>query len=120
VQFWTLANDLHDARSAKRLFGTDTPPDEGVGNPPGLNGRLEMQRWAEAGVPLPRILRAETLDNAAAFGLARELGSIEVGERADLLLLGVDPLEDVAAYDAIETIFLNGQPIAPESPLHAK
>ena len=34
------------------------------------------------------ILRAATLDNANAFGLARELGSIEVGKRADLVLLG--------------------------------
>ena len=94
------------------LFGTDTPSDDGrIGNPPGLNGRLEMQRWAEAGVPLPQILRAATLDNAAAFGLAEELGSVEVGKKADLVLLTADPLKSVDAYDAIETIILDGRPI---------
>jgi imidazolonepropionase-like amidohydrolase len=104
---------LMQAAGVRLLFGTDTPSEEGgIGNPPGLNGRLEMQHWAEAGVPLRRILRAATLDNAKAFGLAKDLGSIEVGKRADLLLLSADPLHDVSAYDTIETIVLDGRPIA--------
>jgi len=94
------------------LFGSDTPGVDGFGNPPGLNGRLELQNWADAGAPLPLILRAATLDNAAALGLSHELGSIEVGKRADLLLLKANPLVNVSAYDSIETIFLNGEPIA--------
>ena len=65
-------------------------------------------------------MRAATLDNAAAFGFSANLGSIEIGKRADLLLLGADPLKTVAAYDAIETIFLNGEPIARGSLLPAK
>jgi imidazolonepropionase-like amidohydrolase len=46
------------------------------------------------------------------LGLSRELGSIEAGKRADLLLLKENPLTNVSAYDSIETIFLNGEPIA--------
>jgi imidazolonepropionase-like amidohydrolase len=95
----------------KLLFGSDTPAGEGIGNPPGFNERLELARWSEAGVPLSRILRAATLDNAVAFGLSKDYGSIEVGKRADLLLLRADPLKTIAAYDAIDTIFLNGNPI---------
>jgi imidazolonepropionase-like amidohydrolase len=106
-------------RKVQLLFGTDTPSNEGIGNPPGLNGRLEMQRWVEAGVPLPLVLRAATLDNAAAFGLAREVGSIEVGKRADLLLLRADPLAGIDAYDAIDTVIVNGVPIARASLLSA-
>lgn len=93
------------------IFGSDTPGVDGFGNPPGLNGRLELQNWADAGASLPVILRAATLDNARALGLAKELGSIEVGKRADLLLLRKNPVEDIAAYDSIETVFLNGEPI---------
>jgi len=103
------------ADNVKLLFGTDTPAGEGIGNPPGLNGQLELRHWADAGVPLPRILRAATLDNAVAFGLAKDLGTIETGKRADLLLLRADPLKSIAAYDAIDTIFLNGAPISRES-----
>ena len=99
--------------NVKLLFGSDTPSgDGGIGNPPGLNGRFEMTRWVEAGVPPARILRAATLDNAAAFGLASDRGTIEVGKRADLLLLRANPLENVAAYDTIETVFLSGKPIS--------
>jgi imidazolonepropionase-like amidohydrolase len=94
------------------LFGSDTPGVDGFGNPPGLNGRLEMQDWADTGAPPALILRAATLDNASALGLARELGSIEPGKRADLLLLREDPLQSVAAYDSIETVILNGEPLA--------
>jgi imidazolonepropionase-like amidohydrolase len=106
--------------NVKLLLGSDTPSgDGGIGNPPGLNGRLELSRWAEAGVPLSRILRAATLDNAVAFGLSKDLGTIEVGKRADLLLLRADPLQSVAAYDAIDTVFLNGNPLPRASLLPA-
>jgi imidazolonepropionase-like amidohydrolase len=94
------------------LFGSDTPAGDGFGNPPGLNGRLELQDWADAGAPLSLILRAATLDNAIALGLSHELGSIEVGKRADLLLLTQNPLATVSAYDSIETVVLDGEPIA--------
>jgi imidazolonepropionase-like amidohydrolase len=97
------------------IFGSDTPGVDGFGNPPGLNGRLELQNWADAGAPLSLILRAATLDNAMALGLSHELGSIEVGKRADLLLLRDNPLATISAYDSIETLFLNGEPIAPET-----
>jgi imidazolonepropionase-like amidohydrolase len=70
-------------------------------------------------VPLPRILRAATLDNAIAFGLS-DRGTIEIGKRADLLLLRADPLKSIAAYDAIETIFLNGNPLSRASLLPTK
>ena len=98
------------ADHVKLLFGSDTPSNQGIGNPPGLNGRLELSRWAEAGVPLAEILRAATLDNANVLGM-KDRGTIEVGKRADLLLLAADPLKTIAAYDTIETVFLNGQPL---------
>jgi imidazolonepropionase-like amidohydrolase len=97
------------------LFGSDTPAGDGFGNPPGLNGRLELQDWAELGAPLALILRAATLDNAIALGLSDSLGSIQVGKRADLVLLKQNPLADISAYDSIEMIFLNGAPIARDS-----
>ncbi len=97
------------------VFGSDTPAADGFGNPPGLNGRLEMQNWADSGAPLFLLLRAATIDNASALGLADEVGTIEVGKRADLILLKKNPLASVAAYDSIETIFLGGQPIPREA-----
>jgi imidazolonepropionase-like amidohydrolase len=97
------------------ILGSDTPAGDGFGNPPGLNGRLELQGWADARAPLLLLLRAATLDNATALGLSHELGSIEVGKRADLLLLKENPLANISAYDSIETVFLNDEAIAREA-----
>ena len=97
-------------RGAHLLLGTDTAVGGfGWSHPPGLAGYWEMQAWARGGVPLAAIFRAATLDNAKAFGLENEVGSVEVGKRADLLLLRKNPLEDLSAYDAIEKVILNGK-----------
>jgi hypothetical protein len=103
------------AERVNLLFGTDTPSNEGIGNPPGLNGRFELGHLADAGVPLPQVLRAATLDNATAFGLSSDRGTIEVGKRADLLLLRGNPLKTITAYDAIETVIVNGNSISRSS-----
>lgn len=97
------------------VFGSDTPAADGFGNPPGLNGRLEMQNWADSGAPLFLLLRAATMDNASALGLAAEAGTIEVGKRADMVLLKENPLASIAAYDSIQTVFVGGQPFSREA-----
>tara|TARA_R110000868_G_scaffold19588_4_gene84317 strand:- start:9062 stop:10594 length:1533 start_codon:yes stop_codon:yes gene_type:complete len=95
------------------LFGSDTAVGGfGWASPPGLAGYWEMQDWVEAGIPLDELFRSLTLDNATAFGLTDVIGTIETGKRADLLILQANPLEDVAAYDQIETIILGGTVMA--------
>jgi imidazolonepropionase-like amidohydrolase len=72
-------------------------------------GYLEMHGWARAGISLKTIFRAATLDNARAFGLDDQLGTIEAGKRADLLLLTDNPLVDISAYDTIKTVIIGGR-----------
>lgn len=104
------------AAGASFIFGSDTAVGTpGWGNPPGLSGLREMQAWVDAGIDLKTILRAATLDNAKAFGLDVELGSIEVGKRADLLLLTANPLQTLDAYDRIERVILRGEVIERDS-----
>ena len=93
------------------LYGSDTPSDPTFANPPGLNGRIEMDRWLEAGVSLSQLFDAATINNAEFFGLDEEIGTIEIGKQADLLLLLANPLLDVSAYDTIEIVFLDGEVI---------
>jgi len=93
------------------LFGSDTPSDLTYANPPGLNARMEMDHWIEAGVTPARLLRAMTHDNAEFYGFD-DLGTIAPGKQADLLLLGADPTQDVTAWDRIEWVILDGIPLA--------
>lgn len=97
------------------LFGSDTPSDLTYANPPGLNGRYEMARWQQLGVSPRQFLAAATIENAAFFNLHHDIGSVDVGKRADLLLLTKNPLKSIDAFDTIEKIFVQGQMVERES-----
>ena len=104
-----------DRKGADLIFGTDTPSAPTYGNLPGLNGYLEMKEWSAAGVPLSRIFRAATLDNAKRFNLDKDVGSIEPGKAANLLLMEKNPLQSLDAYDSIVTVWIRGKPVAREA-----
>lgn len=97
--------------NARLLFGSDTPSDMLYANPPGLNGRLEMNNWISAGVSKEKLFHALTIDNARALRLENKIGTVEPGKTANLLLLRANPLDNVEAYDTIETVFLHGRAI---------
>jgi imidazolonepropionase-like amidohydrolase len=99
---------------ARLLFGTDTPSATIYTNPPGLNGYYEMRRWIAAGVSTRQLFEALTLGNARILHRDRDIGSIEKGKRAHLLLLRANPLDNVEAYNTIETVFLSGMTIPRE------
>jgi Imidazolonepropionase and related amidohydrolases len=106
-------------KNANFTFGTDTPSGPTYGNLPGLNGYLEMQQLHNAGLSLAQIFKAATINNARKLKLDGQLGTIEPGKTANLLLLTKSPLQSLDAYDAISTVFLHGQPI-PRSQLSAR
>lgn len=102
-------------KDANFLFGTDTPSAPTYGNLPGLNGYLEMHQLEKAGVSLAQIFKAATINNAREFKLDSEVGTIEPGKIANLVLLKESPLRSVDAYDSITTVFVHGKPIPRES-----
>jgi imidazolonepropionase-like amidohydrolase len=102
-------------KDANFLFGTDTPSSPTYGNLPGLNGYLEMQQLQKAGMSLAQIFRAATLSNAREFKLDSQLGTIEPGKIANLVLLTKSPLESVDAYDSITTVWVHGKPVSRDS-----
>jgi imidazolonepropionase-like amidohydrolase len=103
------------ARNANFLFGTDTPSAPTYGNLPGLNGYLEMQQLHEAGLSLEQIFKAATINNAREFKLDSQVGSIEPGKIANLVLLKKSPLESVDAYNHVVTVWVHGRPISRDS-----
>jgi imidazolonepropionase-like amidohydrolase len=102
-------------KNAYFLFGTDTPSAPTYGNLPGLNGYREMQQLQRAGLSLRQIFTAATINNARRFNLDSQVGTIEPGKIANLLLLRKSPLESVDAYDSILTVWIHGQQVSRES-----
>jgi imidazolonepropionase-like amidohydrolase len=88
------------------LAGTDPTGYGGV--VPGWSGRRQVQLLVEEGFDLPQAVRIATLNGALYLGRDREVGSIEIGKRADLILVDGDPVRDAAALDRMPYVFKAG------------
>jgi imidazolonepropionase-like amidohydrolase len=91
--------------------GTDTPTPWII---PGVSYHEELRLLADAGLTPAEVLRAATWNGAVAVRRDREIGSLEAGKRADIVVLRDDPLRDVAALAAIEWIVQGGRLMAPQ------
>ena len=94
------------------LAGTDWPgPGYSVGNYSGVDSRSLMDELAglvEAGLSPQEALRTATINPAILFEMEDQLGSVETGKFADLLLLEADPLVDIANMKRIAAVVVNG------------
>jgi imidazolonepropionase-like amidohydrolase len=100
---------LNEARQAgvKMLAGTDVPT---TGTFLGFSLHDELVLLMETYKMTPmEALRSATALPAAFLGLDGEVGTIEAGKRADLVLLDADPLADVANTRRIDTVIANGR-----------
>ncbi len=100
------------------LLASDTPSSPVYVSQPGLTSYQEMVHLAHIGIPLKMILASATINNAKAFDLDDDYGTIETGKIANLLILNENPLESVSAYDEIDKIILRGK-IIPRNSLKA-
>jgi hypothetical protein len=82
---------LHRA-GAGLILGADSPQ---VYSVPGFSLAHEMRAMVQAGVPAYAVLEAATKNPAVFFGQETEFGTVEVGKRADLILVEGNPLEDI-------------------------
>ena len=75
---------------------------------PGISFHREMELLVRAGIPAPVVLRMATLDGAKSLGLDGEVGTVDVGKRADLVLLDADPRGNISNTQRIAQVFLGG------------
>ena len=74
------------------LLGTDSPQ---IFSVPGFSIHREMALYVEVGLTPYEVLASGTRVVAEHFGAQDEFGTVEVGKRADLLLVQGNPLDDV-------------------------
>lgn len=80
----------------------------GHGELQGLQVHFEMWALALGGMKPHDVLRVATLESARAIGLDTDLGSIEAGKAADLLVLGGNPLDNIRETNTVEQVMVNG------------
>jgi len=69
----------------------------------------EMRRLLAVGLTPMEILQASTQHAAQVCGHGDELGTLEPGKLADLIVVAGDPLSDLAALDRVIVVIIDGQ-----------
>jgi imidazolonepropionase-like amidohydrolase len=96
-------------RSGVRIaVGTDAGGTVGF-NFQGYNTPWEVKILVECGLTPMEALVAATRNGAEVIGVADELGTIEPGKKADLLILSADPLENIENIRRIESVMQGGR-----------
>jgi hypothetical protein len=97
--------NLFSENNVKILAGTDTP----IGFlTPGFSLHKELELLVKAGLSPRAALTSATLTPAEFFNLQTQMGSLDVGKVADILVLNKNPLEDIRHTQDINLVIAKG------------
>ena len=103
-------NHIQIAAQAKALSDLGVVVEIGAhGQREGLGAHWEMWMLQQGGMTPMQALRAGTLNGALALGLDRDVGSLQVGKLADLVVLDSNPLENIRNTTSIRYTLANGR-----------
>lgn len=97
---------LFKQAGVKMLAGTDYG---GIWVTPGASLQQEFAELASAGLTPLDVLQMTTLNAAEFLGRSNRMGTVEAGKDADLVILGANPITDVAHLARIDGVVLNGR-----------
>ena len=98
------------AATAKQLADRGVSVTIGAhGQREGLASHWEIWGFAQGGMSPVEALRSATIVPAEKLGFDQDIGSLEVGKLADLVVLDANPLQDIYQSDKVNMVMLNGR-----------
>ncbi len=98
------------SRTVKQIADGGTKVNLGSnGELQGLGAHWEMWMLAQGGMQPFDVIRAATINGATYLGLDKEIGSLEVGKLADLVVMNDNPLDDIRNSEHIKYVMVNGR-----------
>lgn len=98
------------AETCKKLADSGVKVNLGAhGQLQGLGAHWELWSIQQGGMSNHEALRAATLNGADYIGMADDIGSLEVGKLADLIVLEKNPLEDIRNSNTVKYTMVNGR-----------
>ncbi|MGB5484850.1 amidohydrolase family protein [Parasphingorhabdus sp.] len=102
--------DDDNAREAKKLADAGVKVSIGAhGQQAGIGSHWELWSFVRGGMSPLEALATGTIDSAKSLGMDADIGSLEAGKLADLLVLDADPTQDIRNSDKIHRVMLNGR-----------
>jgi imidazolonepropionase-like amidohydrolase len=103
-------NHVLIAKGAKQIADAGGSVQLGAhGQLQGLGAHWELWMLQQGGMSPMEALRAATIDGARYLGMDAEIGSLEKGKLADLVVLDHNPLENIRHSESIGMVMLNGR-----------
>jgi imidazolonepropionase-like amidohydrolase/Tol biopolymer transport system component len=103
-------NHIDVSKAAKQLADAGVKVNLGAhGQIQGLGAHWELWMLAQGGMSPLQAIRAATLNGASYLGMDKEIGSLEVGKLADLVIMDANPLEDIRNSEKIKYVMINGR-----------
>lgn len=103
-------NHVNIAKGAKQLLDAGALVQLGAhGQLQGLGAHWELWMLEQGGMTPLEALRCATMNGARYLGFDKDLGSLEVGKLADLVVLDRNPLENIRNSDSVRYVVLNGR-----------
>jgi imidazolonepropionase-like amidohydrolase len=103
-------NHFHISRAAKKLSDAGVSVQLGAhGQREGLGAHWEIWMLAQGGMTPLEALRSATLSGAKYLGMDKDIGSLEVGKLADLIVLEKNPLADIRNTESVKYVMVNGR-----------